>query len=284
MTLQRALAWSIFWILLSLMVAGGVGHFLGAATAEAFLTGYTLEKALSVDNLFVFLLLFTHFKVDHQAQRRALNYGILGVLVLRGLLIFAGVALVHQFEWLMYVFGVIVVYSGFAMAFGGDKEFDAERSKTLKLVRRFVPVTNEFHGARFFIRNAQGRLTATPLFVVLIVLEVTDIIFAVDSIPAIFAVTRDPLLIYGSNMLAVLGLRSLYFLLAKVQESFRFVKQGVGGILWFVGLKMLLPLVAPSWHVSNALSLTVVLGLLLGSILVSLLIPVKHRDTKHHGA
>ncbi len=275
MSFQRALAWSIFWIGLSMLVALGISQYVSGDAAEAFLTGYALEKVLSIDNLFVFLLLFTYFGVGREAQRRALNYGIIGVLVLRGILIFAGIALVQQFEWLMYIFGAIVIYTGFIMAFGNEKEFDAENNRTVRLVGKLFPITKSFHGNRFFVQ-VDGRRYATPLFVVLAVLEVTDVIFAVDSIPAIFAVTRDPFIIYSSNILAVLGLRSLYFLLLKAHDAFRFVKQGVGVILWFIGAKMILPAFLPSLIITNSAALTVVMVVLLISIVLS--VTIKKRD------
>jgi tellurite resistance protein TerC len=284
MSFKKALAWSLFWIGLSLLAAVGVYAYSGPEPAEAFVTGYLLEKALSFDNLFIFLMLFTYFRVSAEAQRRALNYGIIGVIILRGILIFAGVELVERFDWIMYVFGAIVIYSGFALAFGEEKEFDAEKSRTVKLVSKMVTVTNEFHGSKFFIRQPFGRsnklkLVATPLFLVLAIIEVTDVIFAVDSIPAIFAVTRDPFIIFASNILAVLGLRSLYFLLVRVHDVFHFVKHGVGIILWFIGAKMLLPLVT-DFQISNTLSLVVVVSVLLISILLSVTIKEKKDGKK----
>jgi len=275
MSFKRALAWSTIWIGLSLITALAIFVQAGAVPAEAFLTGYALEKALSVDNLFVFLMLFTFFGVKPDAQRRALNYGLIGVLILRGLMIFAGVALVQQFDWILYVFGAVIIYTGFIMAFGSEKEFDPEKSGTVKLVSRFVKVSPEFHGTLFFIRE-HGMRIATPLFLVVCVIEVMDVIFAVDSIPAIFAVTRDPFIIYSSNILAVLGLRSLYFLLERAHDSFRFVKPGVGIILWFIGVKMLIPALWPAAAISNAVALTVVLSVLIVSIVLSVAIKKPH--------
>ncbi|MDP4199440.1 MAG: TerC/Alx family metal homeostasis membrane protein [Bacteroidota bacterium] len=278
MSFQKALAWSLFWIGLSLLVAIGIYYYAGPNQAEAFVTGYLLEKSLSFDNLFIFLMLFTHFGVSASAQRRALNYGIIGVLVLRGVLIFVGVALVDEFDWLMYAFGAIVLYSGFVMLRGSSHEFDPATSRTIRLVSKMIKIAPDFHGTRFFVRaeiRHRTRLIATPLFLVLAVIEVMDIIFAVDSIPAIFSVTRDPFIIYASNMLAVLGLRSMYFLLVRVHEAFRFVKQGVGVILWFIGIKMLLPAVWPNLLITNTLALAVVTAVLLTSILLSVTIREK---------
>jgi tellurite resistance protein TerC len=278
MTFPRALAWSIFWIGLSLLATLGVRMYFGSAVASAFLTGYTLEKALSVDNLFVFLMVFSYFKVDRHAQRRVLNWGIIGVLILRGILIFLGLELVERFEWLMYIFGAIVVYTGFVMAFGKDQdEFHPDKNLAVRIARRLFTVSRTQHGERFFVREA-GRRMVTPLFVVLIVIELTDVVFAVDSIPAIFAVTRDPFVVYGSNVLAVLGLRSLYFLLERMHNAFRFVKAGVGVILWFVGVKMLMPLFWPHLEIPNILSLFVILAVLTISIILSVLIKPKRRS------
>lgn len=271
MSFQRALVWSIFWIGLSMLVAVGIYAAWGIVPAEAFLTGYALEKALSVDNLFVFLMLFTHFGVKREAQRRSLNYGVIGVLVLRGILIFAGIALIKRFEWLMYLLGAVVIYTGFVMGLGAEKEFNPEKSRTVRLVSRFLKISDGYHGSRFFIREA-GRRLATPLFLVLCVIELMDVVFAVDSIPAIFAVTQDPLIIYSSNILAVLGLRSLYFLLERAHDAFRFVKQGVGLILWFIGVKMVLPAIWPTAVMSNTLALAVVIAVLLVSIVLSVTI------------
>ena len=272
MTFQRALAWSIFWIGLSLLATLGIRMYFGTAVAEAFLTGYTLEKALSVDNLFVFLMVFSYFKVDRHAQRRILNWGIIGVLLLRGLLIFAGLELVERFEWLMYIFGAIVVYTGFVMAFGSDdEEFHPDKNLAVRIARKLFTVSRTNHGERFFIRE-HGKRMVTPLFVVLIVIELTDVVFAVDSIPAIFAVTRDPLVVYGSNVLAVLGLRSLYFLLERMHNAFRFVKAGVGIILWFVGFKMLAPLFWSKLEISNTISLFVIIAVLIIAIALSVTI------------
>jgi tellurite resistance protein TerC len=288
MSFKKALAWSLFWIGLSLLAAVGVYAYSGPEPAEAFVTGYLLEKALSFDNLFIFLMLFTYFGVSAEAQRRALNFGIIGVIVLRGILIFAGVELVDRFDWIMYAFGVIVIYSGFALAFGSEKAFDPDKSRTVRMISRWMTVTKEFHGTKFFVRSkvneggqAKFKTVATPLFLVLAVIEVTDVVFAVDSIPAIFAVTRDPLIIFGSNILAVLGLRSLYFLLVRVHDVFRFVKHGVGIILWFIGAKMLLPLVT-TFTISNTASLIVVVSVLLLSILLSVTIKEKKKDNKKH--
>jgi tellurite resistance protein TerC len=279
MSVQRALLWSIFWIGLSLSFALVLWQFESHEDALAFLAGYTIEKALSIDNLFLFLMLFSHFDVTPRLQRRALNYGIVGVIVLRGIMIFAGIGLVNRFEWLMYVFGAIVIYTGFVMAFGDEeKEFDPKTSKIIKFARKLFPVADDYHGDRFFIWR-EGKRFATPLFVVLVVIELTDVLFAVDSIPAIFAVSRKPLIVFSSNILAVLGLRSLYFLLERMHKGFGYVKKGVGLILWFVGIKMLLPILGPEYHISIMASLAVIIAILLGSILVSIFMKKKEERT-----
>jgi len=275
-TFQRAILWSIFWLGFALLVASAIWLFLlnGSERAAQFLAGYLIEQSLSVDNLFVFLMLFTYFKIAPAIQRRVLNYGIAGVIILRGIMIFAGIGLVNRFEFLIYIFGAIVLYSAFKLFFGSEKEFDAEKSRIITWTRKFIPIAREFHGEKFFIREA-GKRIATPLFVVLVVVEVTDFLFAFDSIPAIFAITREPLIIYGSNLLAVLGLRSMYFLLVRMRTAFRFVEKGVSIILLFVGLKMIAPLFWKDFSIDTLYSLIIILGILLVSILASLVKPIR---------
>jgi tellurite resistance protein TerC len=274
--MQRSILWSLFWLGISLVTALIIWIAIpnGGEHAVQFLAGYLIEESLSVDNLFVFLMLFSYFKISAHTQHRVLNFGIIGVIVLRGIMIFAGIKLLNEFEFLMYIFGAIVLYSAFKLFFGTDKEFDAEKSIVIKWTRKIIRITPEYHGEKFFIRQA-GKLVATPLFVVLVVVEFTDFLFAFDSIPAIFAVTRNPLIIYGSNILAVLGLRSMYFLLEEMRTGFRFVEKGVSIILLFVGLKMVVPLFVKGFDVSTLVSLIVILSILLISILASLMIPVK---------
>lgn len=271
MSFIKALFWSLFWIALSLLCGVVIYLIYGQTLALQFLTGYTIEKALSVDNLFLFLMLFAHFKVPPDMQRKILNYGILGVIVLRGVLIFAGIELIERFEWIMYVFGIIVIYTGFVMIFARDNDkFDAERNRIVRFARKILPVSTKGHGEDFFHKIA-GKTFVTPYFLVLVVVELTDLVFAVDSIPAIFSITRDPLIVFSSNILAVLGLRSLYFLLERVHDMFAYVKKGVGIILWFVGVKMLLPLINPGFHINELISLGVILGVLALSIFFSVM-------------
>jgi tellurite resistance protein TerC len=231
-----------------------------------YVTGYLLEWSLSVDNIFVIALIFAYLKIPALYQYRVLFWGIVGAIVLRGLMIVAGVALLEQFDWMFYVFGAILLVSALRMLRDEDEEPDLEASLPARFVRRFVPVTNELDRARFFVRRS-GRLYATPLFVALIMVELTDIVFAVDSIPAILAVTRDPFLVFTSNAFAILGLRSLYFAVAGLIAMFRYLKYSLVLILAFVGVKMLL---VSKYHVPNVVSLGIIVGTLLGGILASM--------------
>ncbi|NOS85034.1 MAG: TerC family protein [Ignavibacteria bacterium] len=267
---KKALKWVIFWISIALAFNAGVYYFLGQQKAIEFLTGYIIEESLSVDNLFVFLVLFKYFKIPFHAQRRVLNWGIVGVIILRGVFILLGSALISNFGFVLYFFGAILIYSGYQMAFGKEKEIHPENNKVLKLFKRFYKVTTEYHGEHFFIKK-NGLHYATPLFVCLLVIESTDLVFAIDSIPAIFAITTDPFIIFSSNILAVLGLRSMYFLLSAVADKFEFVKKGVGIILVYVGIKMLLPMINSAWHIPVFISLIVILAVLALSVLISII-------------
>src|SRR5689334_7803817 len=236
---KQALLMSAFWIGLAMVFAVFVHQWLGATKALEFTTGYLLEEALSVDNPFVFILLFAYFKVPPEQERTVLFWGIIGALIMRGIFILAGVALVHRFHWILYLFGAFLVYSGFQLLREGDEEqVDPARNPVLKLTRKLVPVTEEYHGHSFFIRRA-GRTLATPLFVVLLVVETTDVLFATDSIPAILAISRDPFIVYTSNVFAVLGLRSLFFALSGLMKIFHYLHYGLAVILMFIGAKML---------------------------------------------
>lgn len=288
-TIREAAAWSATWIALSLSFNYGVYRFMGAQAGLEFLTGYLIEKALSVDNIFVFVLIFSYFEVPPRYQHRILFWGILGALVLRGAMIFAGVYLIHQFHWVTYVFGAFLVVTGVRMAFQTERDIEPEANPVITLVRRFVPVTNRYDGQRFFTRevsatDGRARGVATPLFVVLMLVETTDIIFAVDSIPAIFAVTTDPFLVYTSNIFAILGLRALYFLLAGVIRTFHYLQLGLSVVLSFVGVKMLVA----QWHpVPIGVSLAVIALVLAVAVIASWLFPqtaAEHapaRDPRH---
>jgi tellurite resistance protein TerC len=266
---KKALKWVLFWIGIALAFNAGVYYYLGQQKAVEFLTGYVIEESLSVDNLFVFLVLFKYFKIPQHHQRRVLNWGIIGVIILRGIFILLGSALISNFGFILYVFGAILIYSGYQMAFGEEKEIHPEKNKVLRLFKRFYKVSIDYHGDHFFIKK-DGLRYATPLFVCLIVIESTDLVFAIDSIPAIFAITTDPFIVFSSNILAVLGLRSMYFLLSAIADKFEFVKKGVGIILAYVGVKMLLPLIHPEWHIPVYISLIVILSVLLVSVLISI--------------
>jgi tellurite resistance protein TerC len=263
---KEAGAWSAVWIALALLFNAGVWHFMGQQRGVEFLTGYLIEKSLSVDNIFVIALIFSYFAVPPQYQHRVLFWGILGALVMRAAFIAAGAALITNFHWVIYVFGAFLVLTGVKMALAPDKGLEPERNPVVRLVRRLVPVTDRYHGQSFFVRNG-GPLTATPLFLVLVLVEATDLVFAVDSIPAIFAITTDPFIVYTSNVFAILGLRSLYFLLGGVMEKFHYLKLGLAAILVFVGTKMAL---VDVYKVPALASLAVVAAILAVAIGASL--------------
>ncbi|MDQ1348221.1 MAG: tellurite resistance protein TerC [Acidobacteriota bacterium] len=266
-SLREASIWSAVWIALALVFSLGVWKFLGPQPGVEFLTGYLIEKSLSVDNIFVIALLFAYFKVPDQYQHRVLFWGILGALVMRAAFILAGAALLERFHWIIYLFGAFLVLTGIKMAFAPEQGLEPEKNPIVRLVRRLMPVTSDFRGSSFFVREG-GRLAATPLFLVLVMVEFTDLVFAVDSIPAIFAVTRDPFLVYTSNVFAILGLRSLYFLLAGVMHKFEYLKLGLAAILVFVGAKMALV----DWvKIPSGISLGVIAAILAVAVAASLL-------------
>jgi tellurite resistance protein TerC len=277
LTTKKALYWTIFWISFALIFNLGIYFYYGEVKAVEFFTGYIIEESLSVDNLFVFLLLFKFFKITSKAQRRVLNWGIVGVIILRGIFIFVGISLVTHFGFIFYIFGAILIYSGFQMTFTKEKKTEPGQNLILKIAKKFIRTTPEVSGTKFFI-NKNNKNFATPLFICLLVIESTDLLFAIDSIPAIFAITTDPLIVFSSNILAVLGLRSLYFLLSAAAEKFQFVKKGVGLILFYVGIKMLLPIIHPSLHIPVIISLILILSLLFFSILISLVLSKKTTD------
>lgn len=267
--LREALAWSALWVLVAILFGLGIYDRTGPARALEYFTGYVVELSLSADNVFVFLLLFTYFRVPAQHQHRVLFWGILGALVMRGAFIAAGVALIERFRFVVYLFGLLLVVSGIKMALGRELEVHPERNPVLRLARRFLPIAPGFRGGRFFTRDA-GRTLATPLFVVLLMVETSDLLFAVDSIPAVLAITRDPFVVYTSNIFAILGLRSLYFALAGFLELFHYLSVGLSAILILVGAKMLLSEVVT---VPTHLSLAVIAAILAASIIASILRP-----------
>jgi tellurite resistance protein TerC len=275
-TVREALGWSAVWIALAIGFGLWIGSAMGRQSMLEFYAGYLVEQALSVDNLFVFILIFGYFGIPSELQHRVLFWGIIGALFMRGAMIGAGAVLIAQFHWIIYVFGAFLVFTGAKMAFGGDSEIEPESNPVIRLLRRFLPITTTFHGERFFVRERidgmAARLVATPLFVVLALVETTDVVFAVDSIPAIFGVTRNPFLVFTSNVFAILGLRSMYFVLANVIGKFHLLKYGLALVLVFVGTKML---VSELWSVGIGVSLGVVGALLAGSALLSLVISPK---------
>jgi len=273
---REALMWSAVWISLSLVFNVLIYFFwdrmmpdslyTNREAALAFFTGYLIEKSLSVDNIFVFILIFSFFAVPAAYQHRVLFWGILGALVMRGTLIAVGAVLLKEFHWIIYVFGAFLIFTGIRMALHRDEELHPEKNPIVKFFRRFMPVTKTFEGDKFFVRHA-GRLMATPLFLILLIVESTDLVFAVDSIPAIFAVTQEPFIVYTSNVFAILGLRALYFLLANVMDKFQYLKIGLSAVLTFIGVKMV---IVDFYHIPVGVSLAVVAGILTVSILVSL--------------
>jgi tellurite resistance protein TerC len=272
---KEAAIWTAIWVALALLFAAGLYRFQSPATAATFLTGYVIEESLSIDNIFVIVLIFEFFAVPRTYQHRVLFYGILGALVMRGTFIGLGELLLARFAWVTYLFGAMLIVTGIRMAFKQDEQFDADGNPVVKAIRRFVPLTEQYEGKHFFSRQHTRRL-ATPLFLVLVLVEVTDLVFAVDSIPAIFGVTTNAFLVFTSNIFAVLGLRSLYFLLAAVVDRFYLLKYGLAVILAFVGSKM----IAAGFdiHIGIGTSLTVILTILVASISLSLARPDRTED------
>jgi len=293
LSVKQALFWTAVWVTVAMSFAAviyglyeyrwldfepGQGVTGGTDAVLQYVTGYLLEWSLSVDNIFVIALIFSYLKIPTQYQYRVLFWGIVGAIVLRGMMIAAGTTLLHRFDWMFYVFGAILLLSALRMLRNGDEVHDVGNSFPARLVRRFVPVTPELERARFFVRR-DGRLFATPLFVALVMVELTDVVFAVDSIPAILAVTRDPFLVFSSNAFAILGLRSLYFAVAGLMAMFRYLRYSLVLILAFVGMKMLL---VSHYHVPNLVSLGIILGTLAAGVLASII--ATRRDNQIHGA
>ena len=263
---KEAGTWTAVWVGLALVFAAGLYFVVGRHSALTFLTGYVIEEALSADNIFVMVLIFEYFRVPKSSQHRVLFYGILGALVMRGAFIAAGSALITRFHWVLYVFGALLVVTGIRMAVRRDEAFDGENSRLVRGLRRMLPLSPRYHEASFTIVE-NGRRFATPLLLVLILVEATDLVFAIDSIPAIFGVTTDPFIVYTSNIFAVMGLRSLYFLLAAVVDRFHLLKYGLALILTFVGFKML----TERWiDIDIALSLVIIISVLGISVIASL--------------
>lgn len=268
---KEAALWTSLWIILAMLFNIAIYFFYGKERALEFFAGYLIEKSLSVDNIFVFLLLFSYFSVPAIYRHRVLFWGILGALVMRGIFIGVGAALLHHFHWVMYIFGAFLVFTGIRMLAKHEENTDPSHNPAIRLLRRFMPITKGYEGQHFLIRRG-GQLFATPLLVVLVAVETTDLVFAVDSIPAIFAVTDDPFIVYTSNIFAILGLRALFFLIAGVLELFAYLRYGLGFVLSFVGVKMLL---ADIYKIPIGLSLGVIAGILTISVVASLLFPPK---------
>lgn len=269
--IKEALIWSFVWISLALIFNYGIYEYMGKVKALEFFTGYVLEKSLSVDNIFVFVLVFSFFKVPPKYQHKILFWGILGALIMRVILIFSGVALLAKFHWLVYLFGAFLIFTGVKMLFQKDTHIEPDKNILVRLFKKFYPVTNDYHGDKFFVKIDAKKL-ATPMFVVLLVIEFTDLVFAVDSIPAILAITNDTFIVYTSNVFAILGLRSLYFALAGVMKYFRFLKVGLSVILVFVGIKMM---IVDFYKSPISLSLGIIVSILAISVLASLIFKQK---------
>ncbi len=269
---REAVGWSAMWISLAAAFAAIVLLWQGHQAALEFVTGYVLELSLSVDNLFVFLVIFRYFTVPEEQQHRVLFWGILGALVMRGIFIVAGVGLIHRFHWVLYGFGALLIYSGVRVCAMGEHQIDPSKNPVVSALRGWIPVTNEYAGGRFFVRGWQGKpgLYATPLLVVLAVIETTDILFAVDSIPAVLAITLNAFIVYTSNVFAILGLRSMYFAVAGLMKIFRFLHYGLAVVLILIGVKML---TSDYFPVRTLVTLGVVAGVLAVSIAASLLAP-----------
>ena len=270
---REALGWSAMYVVMAAAFAGILYFWQGPQPTLEFVTGYVLELSLSVDNLFIFLLIFNYFAVPEELQHRVLFWGILGALILRGIFIGAGVELINRFHWILYLFGALLIYSGIRVCISGDRQVSPEKNPVVRLVRRWIPVTSKYVGGKFFIRSGtDARLYATPLLIVLLVIETTDVLFAVDSIPAILAITLKAFIVYTSNVFAILGLRSMYFAVSGLMKIFRFLHYGLAAILILVGTKMLL---SDHFHIPIHVTLGVVATVLLISIALSLVFPTK---------
>lgn len=276
MSTKKAIKFVLLWIGLAILFNIGVLVFEGHNKALEFLGGYMIELSLSVDNLFLFLILFTSFGIKPQYQRRVLNYGIFGAIILRLVFILLGITIINKIHWILYVFGIILIISGFKMMFGGEEEGNHKDSKVLKLLGKVLPVTDTMHEEKFFVKK-NNILHATPLFAILVLIEFSDILFAIDSIPAIFSISTDPFIVYTSNIFAILGLRSLYFVLAAMQEKFKYVKFGVALILMFTGVK--LGILFFGLEIPIIYSLLTIFTILLGSVIVSMLVN-RHQEMR----
>lgn len=280
-SVKSSLLWSAFWIGLAFVFAGGVWYFGGKAPAVDFITAYLLEKSLSIDNLFIFILVFSYFKIAPKYQHRILFWGVFGALVMRVIFIFGGAALLHRFEWLMYIFGAFLVYTGIKMFFEKDGDQDLNDSGMIKLFRKFLPIKEDVVEPHFLVKD-NGKVYATQFLLALLFIEASDLLFAVDSIPAVLAVTQDTFIVVTSNIFAIMGLRSLYFALASILPMFRYIKYALAGILALIGVKMIVnevsKMMESSFQISNVLSLAVIVGSLAIAIVASII--VSRREEK----
>ena len=267
-SIKAALIWTAVWITIAMIFNSGIYYFLGKEKALEFLTGYVIEKALSIDNIFVFIMVFGYFNIPAKYQHKILFYGILGALVMRAIFIFAGVALITKFHWIIYIFGAFLIFTGIKMLFQDDEKLEPDKNLLIRVFKKIMPVTKDLHGSNFFVR-INNKNFATPLFIVLLLIEFTDLIFAVDSIPAILAITKDPFIVFTSNVFAILGLRSLYFALAGITKYFRFLKYGLSLVLVFVGVKMC---IVDFYKIPIVISLLTIIGIIASSVLASLVI------------
>jgi tellurite resistance protein TerC len=265
--IKEAILWSVFWISLALIFNLGIYIWDGREQGIFFLTGYVVEKSLSVDNLFVFLLIFTYFGVPKKYQHEVLFWGVLGAIIMRAIFIFAGIALIERFYFMIYIFGGFLIFTGIKMAFEKDKKIEPEKNIVIKLFRKLFPVTKEYREGKFFVKE-NGKIYATPLFVVLLVVETSDLIFAVDSIPAVLAITRDSFIVFTSNIFAILGLRALYFALAQVVDKFSYLQIALSIILTYVGVKMV---IADFYKIQTGTSLFVIVSVLAVAIVASII-------------
>jgi tellurite resistance protein TerC len=262
---KEATLWSAVWISLGLLFGAGIWHFLGAQKGQEYLAGFLLEKSLAVDNIFVFVMVFAYFKIEPKYQHRILFYGILGAIIMRGVAVYLGAALLEQFHWLMYVFGAFLIFTAIKMLRSGSEDEEEKENKLLRILTTKLPVSPHHGGGRFFIKE-NGKRFVTPLFITLLAIEVSDLVFAVDSIPAVFAVTRDPFIVFTSNIFAILGLRSLYFLSAELVKRFQYLSHGVAVVLLFVGVKMC---IIDLYHIPSSLSLGIIALILIIAVTFS---------------
>lgn len=274
---KEALWWTLFWVSLAMCFCLGIYYFRGQEKALEFLAAYLIEESLSIDNLFVFLLIFNYFGIPTQYEHKALFWGILGALVLRAVFIIAGVALIAKFHWVIYVFGVFLIITAIKIVFEKDKEIHPEKNPVLKLLHRIMPVDSGFNGGKFFLKR-EGRWVATPMFAVVLLLETTDVIFAVDSIPAVLAISADPFIVYTSNVFAILGLRSLFFAISGIMRLFHYLHYGLAIVLSFVGIKMLLSNI---YKIPIIVSLGIIAATVALSIVASMLWPKKEQPPIH---